>query len=86
MLPQRCRGELIGLPQAWDRVATRKGGAGGSFLVCYFNAGRLQGAVGMNSGRDLKFVRRLMQARASVDPGHISDASIRLQDLLKAAT
>lgn len=78
--------QLIGLPQAWDRVATRKGGAGGSFLVCYFNAGRLQGAVGMNSGRDLKFVRRLMQARASVDPGHISDASIRLQDLLKAAT
>jgi hypothetical protein len=50
------------------------------------NAGRIEGAVGMNSGRDLKFVRRLMQARVVVDPERISDPSVRLQDLLKTAT
>jgi 3-phenylpropionate/trans-cinnamate dioxygenase ferredoxin reductase component len=78
--------QLIGLPRAWDKIATRKTGAAGSFLVCYFNAGRIEGAVGMNSGRDLKFVRRLMQARVVVDPERISDPSVRLQDLLKTAT
>jgi 3-phenylpropionate/trans-cinnamate dioxygenase ferredoxin reductase component len=78
--------QLIGLPRAWDKIATRKTGAAGSFVVCYFNAGRIEGAVGMNSGRDLKFVRRLMQARVAVDPERISDPSVRLQDLLKTAT
>jgi 3-phenylpropionate/trans-cinnamate dioxygenase ferredoxin reductase subunit len=78
--------QLIGLPRAWDKIATRKTGAAGSFVVCYFNACRIEGAVGMNSGRDLKFVRRLMQARVAVDPERISDPSVRLQDLLKTAT
>jgi 3-phenylpropionate/trans-cinnamate dioxygenase ferredoxin reductase subunit len=77
--------QLVGLPRDWDRVVMRATGAAGSFLVCYFKAGRLEGAVGMNSGRDLKLVRRLMQAKVPVDPERISDASVRFQDLLKLA-
>jgi 3-phenylpropionate/trans-cinnamate dioxygenase ferredoxin reductase component len=78
--------QLVGLPRDWDRIATRgSNGAGGSSLVCYFKGGRLSGAVGINSGRDVKLVRRLMQTNMPVDPDRISDSSIRLQDLLKPA-
>ncbi len=76
--------QLVGLPHEWDRVATRGNAAAGSFLVCYFKGARLDGAVGINSGRDIKLVRRLMQTNVPVDPDRISDSSIRLQDLLKA--
>jgi 3-phenylpropionate/trans-cinnamate dioxygenase ferredoxin reductase component len=75
--------QLIGLPGEWDRIATRGDRAGGSFLVCYFKAGRMQGAVGINSGRDLKLARRLMQANVPVDSDRICDPAIRLQDLVK---
>jgi 3-phenylpropionate/trans-cinnamate dioxygenase ferredoxin reductase component len=78
--------QLIGLPREWDRTATRGDRAGGSFLVCYFKAGRMQGAVGINSGRDLKLARRLMQANVPVDPDRICDPAIRVQDLLKVRT
>ena len=64
--------QLVGLPGEWDSIATRTSAAG-SFLVCYFKAGRMEGAVAMNSGRDLKLVRRLMQAKVPVDPDRISD-------------
>ncbi len=74
--------QLVGLPGEWDSIATRTSSAAGSFLVCYFKAGRIEGAVAMNSGRDLKLVRRLMQAKVPVDPDRISDASVRLQTLL----
>ena len=77
--------QLVGLPREWDRIARRGAGAGGSFLVCYFKGGRLDGAGGINSGRDVKLVRRLMQTNVPVDPDRISDTSIRLQDLLKPA-
>jgi 3-phenylpropionate/trans-cinnamate dioxygenase ferredoxin reductase component len=77
--------QLVGLPRDWDRIAARGKGAGGSSLVCYFKGGRLDGAVGINSGRDVKLVRRLMQTNVPVDPDRISDSSIRLQDLLKPA-
>jgi hypothetical protein len=43
----------------------------------------MQGAVGINSGRDLKLARRLMQANVPVDPDRICDPAIRVQDLLK---
>lgn len=76
--------QLVGLPSAWDRMVARGDPAAGSFLVCYFKAGRLDGAVGINSGRDVKLVRRLMQTGIPVDPDRIRDPSVRLQDLLKA--
>jgi 3-phenylpropionate/trans-cinnamate dioxygenase ferredoxin reductase subunit len=73
--------QLIGIPNDWDRVAVRKTNPQ-SFLVCYFDGDRLEGAVGMNAGRDLKLARRLMQAQVPVDPDRIADASVRLQTLL----
>ena len=74
---------LLALPGVLERMSTCGDRAGGSFLVCYFKAGRMQGAVGINSGRDLKLARRLMQANVPVDPDRICDPAIRVQDLLK---
>jgi 3-phenylpropionate/trans-cinnamate dioxygenase ferredoxin reductase subunit len=73
--------QLAGLPVGWDRAVQR--GAGASFLVGYFAAGALVGAAAFNAGRDLKLLRRAMQAGVAVDPDRLADPATRLQDLLK---
>ncbi len=75
--------QLAGLPQRWDRAVRR--GTDASFLVGYFAAGALVGAAAFNAGRDLKLLRRAMQAGVAVDPERLADPATRLQDLLKPA-
>ena len=73
--------QLAGLPQGSDRAVQR--GAGPAFVVGYFAAGTLVGAAAFNAGRDLKLLRRAMQAGIAVDPDRLADPATRLQDLLK---
>jgi NADPH-dependent 2,4-dienoyl-CoA reductase/sulfur reductase-like enzyme len=73
--------QLAGLPQRCDRAARR--GADASFVVGYFASGTLVGAAAFNAGRDLKLLRRAMQAGVAVDPGRLADPATRLADLLK---
>ncbi|MBL8835325.1 MAG: FAD-dependent oxidoreductase [Alphaproteobacteria bacterium] len=77
--------QLVGLPQRWDRTATRGDPASGTFLVAYFDGPALVGAAAFNAGRDLRFVRRMMQLRVAVAPERLADPQVKLQDLLKPA-
>lgn len=75
--------QLIGLPQRWDRAVTRGDRSAGTFLVAYFDGPALVGAAAFNAGRDLRFVRRMMQMRIAVAPERFTDAQVKLPDLLK---
>ncbi len=75
--------QLIGLPEGWDQEVTRGDPAEGAFLTFYLKDGRIDGAVAVNNGRDLRFARRLMQRGIAVPPEELADTSIKMQALLK---
>jgi len=75
--------QLIGLPQGWDSEVTRGDPAAGAFITFYLKDGRIDGAVAVNNGRDLRFARRLMQRGAVIPPEELADPEIKMQALLK---
>lgn len=76
--------QMIGLPEAWDEVATRGDPADGSFLTMYLTDGKIVGAIAINNARDLRFAKRLMQAEKVVSSADLSNAEIKMQALLKS--
>jgi 3-phenylpropionate/trans-cinnamate dioxygenase ferredoxin reductase subunit len=75
--------QLVGLAPAWDRTVTRGDPAGGAFTVFYLHGGRLVGAAGVNTGRDVRFCRRLIQSGRTFDPAALADPAVKLQALMK---
>lgn len=75
--------QLIGMPDGWDEAVTRGDPADGEFCVFYLKDGRIDGGVAVNSGRDLRFAKRLMQAGKQVSAADLADTSIKMQALLK---
>jgi 3-phenylpropionate/trans-cinnamate dioxygenase ferredoxin reductase subunit len=75
--------QLVGLP-ALDATGVRRGDeASGQFIVFYMKDGKIDGAAAVNNGRDVRIVRRLMQAGKIIDPARLTDPAVKLQDLLK---
>jgi 3-phenylpropionate/trans-cinnamate dioxygenase ferredoxin reductase subunit len=75
--------QLVGLPAGWDEEATRGSMADGAFITFYLKGGRIDGAVAVNKGGDLRFARRLMNAGVTVTAAELADPSVKLQALLK---
>ena len=75
--------QLVGVPEDWDEEATRGDPAEGTFITFYLKGGRIEGAVAVNQGRDIRVARRLMQAGATVTAAELADPSVKLQALLK---
>jgi len=75
--------QLVGLPDAWDSEVTRGDPAEGVFVTFYLKGGRIDGAVAVNNGRDLRFARRLMQRGTQVSPEELADPAVKMQALLK---
>ncbi len=75
--------QLVGLPSAFDDTVTRGERAQGSFVEIYLKDGRIDGAAAINSPRDIRFARRLMQAEKIVDPAALADPAVKLQALLR---
>ena len=75
--------QLVGLPSAFDDTVTRGERAQGSFVEFYMKDGRIDGAAAINSPRDIRFARRLMQAEKIVDPAALADPAVKLQALLR---
>jgi 3-phenylpropionate/trans-cinnamate dioxygenase ferredoxin reductase subunit len=75
--------QLMGLPQAFDNAVTRGDPASGAFTVFYLADGRMVGCAGVNTGRDVRFARRLIQSGRTFDPAALADPSVKLQALTK---
>ena len=75
--------QLAGLPDGWDEEVTRGDAADGPFVTFYLKGGRIDGAVAVNSPRDLRFARRLIQTGKQVEARDLADPRIKLQALLK---
>jgi 3-phenylpropionate/trans-cinnamate dioxygenase ferredoxin reductase subunit len=76
--------QLLGLPQSWDSIVERSQRDSPPYLVFYLRGGRIEGAVGINAGRDMRFVRRLMTAGQPVAAAALANPATKIQDLLRA--
>jgi 3-phenylpropionate/trans-cinnamate dioxygenase ferredoxin reductase component len=73
--------QIYGFPLASHQAVIRGEIAGGSFVVFYLDAGRVQAAVGVNSARDLRFARRLIDSRKPVRAEELADEGVALAKL-----
>lgn len=75
--------QLVGLPEDCDQTVVRGDPDAREFVEFYLKDGRIDGAAAMNNPRDLRFSKRLIQAKKIVDPAQLADPSIKLQAILK---
>jgi 3-phenylpropionate/trans-cinnamate dioxygenase ferredoxin reductase subunit len=52
-----------------------------SFVMFFLEADKVAAALGPNAARDLRFARRLIERRTSVDPQQLSDLQVPLSKL-----
>jgi hypothetical protein len=50
-----------------------------SYLACYLNDGRIDAAVGLNRGKDVRRVMPLIRSRAVVDVDRLQDEHVDLR-------
>jgi 3-phenylpropionate/trans-cinnamate dioxygenase ferredoxin reductase subunit len=73
--------QAVGRPGSNDTVVTRGSIAQRSFTNFHLRAGRLVGAIGVNSDHDVRRAGRLMAARVSVSAASLADPAIDLRTL-----
>jgi 3-phenylpropionate/trans-cinnamate dioxygenase ferredoxin reductase subunit len=72
---------IVGLSQGYDRVVLRGEPAQNSFSCCYLrDDGELLAIDTINQARDQMAARKLIAARARLDPAKLADASVALKD------
>ena len=75
--------QLVGLPERYDEVAVRGDRNGGTFTSFYLLGGKIVGVAGINTGRDVRFARRLIASGAAATVAQLSDPNVKLQSLAK---
>ena len=76
--------QMIGLPEGWDRLVIRGDMAAHKFTAFYLREGVVIGANAVNSPRELRIARMLMEQEAKPDPSALADPEIALKSLLTA--
>lgn len=56
---------------------------GGPLTIFYLRDGIIQGALGINTGRDIALARKLIGNRAQVNPGALADLGTRIKDAVR---
>jgi 3-phenylpropionate/trans-cinnamate dioxygenase ferredoxin reductase subunit len=73
--------QIFGMPAPSHRVVVRGDPGTHSFVVFFLDADRVVAALGPNAAKDLRFARRLIERRTSVDPGQLADTQLPLAKL-----
>lgn len=76
--------QYAGFHQAWDEVVVRGALDTGSGIVFYLRGPRIDAAVAVNRGKDLRRIMPLIKARATVDPRQLGDEGVDLRSLVAA--
>ncbi len=75
--------QLVGLPEKWDTEVVRGDPASNRFTCFFLRDGRIEGAAGVNTGRDVRLAKRIMEKDIHVSSEDLADESLKLQKLLK---
>jgi 3-phenylpropionate/trans-cinnamate dioxygenase ferredoxin reductase subunit len=73
---------IVGLCQGHDAAVVRGSPAARSFSVCYLWRGELIAVDTVNQPKDQMAARKLVAARARLDPAKLADGTIPLKDCL----
>jgi 3-phenylpropionate/trans-cinnamate dioxygenase ferredoxin reductase subunit len=73
--------QYVGFHTKWEQLVVRGGMDSGSYLACYVNDGRIDAAVGLNRGKDVRRVMPLIKARRAVNLEQLRDESVDLRSL-----
>ena len=76
--------QYAGFHVPWDQVVVRGSLAERKFLAFFLTAGRVESAVAINQGRDLRRAFPLIRARVPVDPARLADPQVDLRTLVPA--
>jgi 3-phenylpropionate/trans-cinnamate dioxygenase ferredoxin reductase component len=76
-----CNLQLAGVPDRWDRIVWRGDPSEGRFVAFLQQEGRVVAGCAVNSGRDMRFVKRLVAAEAIVNASELGDSNVALGDL-----
>ena len=76
--------QMIGLPEEWNETATRGDKGKNEFVEFYLKNKLIVGAISVNSTRDLRMAKRLMQAQKEVAKHDLENPEIKIQALLKS--
>lgn len=74
--------QMVGLPEAWERVVLRGDMAERRFTAFYLQGDRVVAANAVNNGRDIRPARELIARRLAVDDALLADPSASLRALL----
>jgi NADPH-dependent 2,4-dienoyl-CoA reductase/sulfur reductase-like enzyme len=73
--------QLAGVPDGWDRVVVRGNPDGGKFIAFAMNGAKVGGATVVNMGRDMRFVKTLIQSGKEVSDSDLADEGAQLRAL-----
>jgi 3-phenylpropionate/trans-cinnamate dioxygenase ferredoxin reductase subunit len=73
--------QIFGVPAPRHQVVVRGNVDSNSFVMFFLEADKVAAALGPNAARDLRFARRLIERRASVDPQQLADLQVPLSKL-----
>jgi 3-phenylpropionate/trans-cinnamate dioxygenase ferredoxin reductase subunit len=73
--------QYAGFHTKWEQLVVRGHLDSGSYLACYVNDGRIDAAVGLNRGKDVRRVMPLIRSRRAVDLERLRDDNIDLRSL-----
>jgi 3-phenylpropionate/trans-cinnamate dioxygenase ferredoxin reductase component len=70
--------QIYGMPDPSHRVVVRGDLQSDSFVLFYLDGDKVTSAIGPNVARDLRFARRLIESRKSVDPELLADTRVAM--------
>ena len=73
--------QYAGFHTTWDELVVRGRLDSGNYLACYVKDGRIDAAVALNRGKDLRRVIPLIRSRAIVDIARLRDEHVDLRSL-----
>jgi 3-phenylpropionate/trans-cinnamate dioxygenase ferredoxin reductase component len=73
--------QYAGFHTKWEQLVIRGQPERDSFLACYINDGRIDAAIAVNRGLDLRRVIPLIKARQPLDPQLIADENVDLRKI-----
>ena len=76
--------QMLGIPHKSDKSVVRGDRTKDQFLEFFLlSDGRIEAVAAINSPRDLRFAKRLLQINKPVDAARLADPAVTLQDLAK---
>jgi 3-phenylpropionate/trans-cinnamate dioxygenase ferredoxin reductase subunit len=76
--------QYAGFHREWDNLVVRGSIESRDFIAFYLSGGRIDAAVAVNRGKDVRRVMPLIKARTAVDPRQLGDEGVDLRSLVDA--